>query len=160
MISGFGQQALISIISHLVFIAVAWWALQSVNIDKFLRGNHIFQARLLFILLSIVIGSTVSNFFLDYLLWSQQLPLIFQQNPHLWGLYSIYNHTYTNEITNKHIHENLKEKIILKYRPSYLLKFCFFSVQFSLCVIKRTIVASYTSKKPVSIEMSKSDDNS
>lgn len=78
MISGFGHQALVSIISHLVFIALAWWALQSINIDKILRGSHVFQARVLYILLSIVIGSTVSNFFLDYLLWSQQLPLIFQ----------------------------------------------------------------------------------
>jgi len=78
MVSGFGHQALISIISHLVFIAIAWWALQSINYEKLLRGNHVFQARVLFILLSIVIGSTVSNFFLDYLLWSQQLPMIFQ----------------------------------------------------------------------------------
>lgn len=78
MISGFGDQALISIISHLAFIALAWWALQSINYEKFIRGSHVFQARLLFILLSIVIGSTVSNFFLDYLLWSQQLPMIFQ----------------------------------------------------------------------------------
>ncbi|MFE8701831.1 DUF1146 family protein [Cytobacillus sp. FJAT-54145] len=78
MISGFGQQAMLSIISHLIFITLAWWALQSLNYEKFLRANHIFQARVLFIMLSIVIGSTVSNFFLDYLLWSQQLPLIFQ----------------------------------------------------------------------------------
>lgn len=78
MISGFGDQALISIISHLIFIAIAWWALQSIHFEKLLRGNHVFQARVLFILLSIFIGSTVSNFFLDYLLWSQQLPMLFQ----------------------------------------------------------------------------------
>jgi uncharacterized integral membrane protein (TIGR02327 family) len=77
MISGFGHQALISIVSHLIFIAIAWWALQSLNFEKLIRGNHVFQARILFVLLSIVIGSIVSNFFLDYLLWSQQLPLIF-----------------------------------------------------------------------------------
>lgn len=77
MISGFGHQALISIVSHLIFIAIAWWALQSLNFEKLIRGNHVFQARVLFVLLSIVIGSIVSNFFLDYLLWSQQLPLIF-----------------------------------------------------------------------------------
>ncbi|WP_102273635.1 DUF1146 family protein [Cytobacillus massiliigabonensis] len=78
MISGFGQQALISIISHLAFIALAWWALQALRIDQILKPNHVFQARVLYILLSIVIGSSVSNFFLDYLLWSQQLPLIMQ----------------------------------------------------------------------------------
>ncbi|GKU83662.1 DUF1146 family protein [Niallia sp. NCCP-28] len=78
MISDFGQQALLSIIAHIVFIALAWWALQSLNFDKFLRANKVFQARVLYVLLSIIIGSIVSNFFLDYLNWSQQLPLIMQ----------------------------------------------------------------------------------
>ncbi|MBB6447197.1 putative integral membrane protein (TIGR02327 family) [Bacillus benzoevorans] len=66
-----------SIISHLVFIALAWWALQAVNFEKFLRPNRVFQARILLILLSIIVGSLVSNFFLDYLFWSQQLPQVF-----------------------------------------------------------------------------------
>jgi uncharacterized integral membrane protein (TIGR02327 family) len=78
MISGIGHQALVSILSHLVFIALAWWALQSLQFEKLLRANHVFQARVLYIMLSIALGSIVSNFFLDYLLWSQQLPLIFQ----------------------------------------------------------------------------------
>jgi len=78
MIDDFGQVALLSIFSHLVFIALAWWALQSVRLDKLIKANHVFQARLLYILLAIIIGSLVSNFFLDYLQWSRQLPLILQ----------------------------------------------------------------------------------
>lgn len=78
MVNDFGQQALLSICSHIVFIAIAWWALQAVNLDKLLRANRVFQARLLYILLAIVIGSSVSNFFLDYLQWSKQLPLMLQ----------------------------------------------------------------------------------
>lgn len=78
ILAGYGQQALLSIISHLAFIALAWWALQSLNFEKLLRANRVFQARLLYILLSIAIGSIVSNFFLDYLLWSQQLPFIME----------------------------------------------------------------------------------
>ncbi len=78
MVPGFGQQALISIMSHLVFIALAWWALQALRIDQLLRPNRVMQARVLYILLSIAIGASVSNFFLDYLLWSRQLPLILQ----------------------------------------------------------------------------------
>ncbi|KAB2336531.1 DUF1146 domain-containing protein [Cytobacillus depressus] len=78
MIPGFGPQALLSIVSHLVFIAVAWWALQAIRIDQILRPNHVLQARVLYILLSIAIGSSVSNFFLDYLSWSRQLPQIIQ----------------------------------------------------------------------------------
>ncbi|MBS4212642.1 MULTISPECIES: DUF1146 family protein [Neobacillus] len=74
----FGQIALVSILSHLVCIAVSWWALQAIRLDKLLKPNHVFQARLLYILLAIFIGSSVSNFFLDYLQWSRQLPLMFQ----------------------------------------------------------------------------------
>jgi len=78
MLAEYSQMALLSIISHLVFIALAWWALQAVNYEKFIRPNRVAQARALFIILSIFLGTTVSNFFLDYLLWSQQLPLLFR----------------------------------------------------------------------------------
>ncbi|WP_071393306.1 DUF1146 family protein [Bacillus tuaregi] len=78
MLTSYGPQAILSIISHLVFIALAWWALMAINFEKFLRPNRVFQARLLYILLSIAIGSIVSNFFLDYLAWSQQLPLLLE----------------------------------------------------------------------------------
>jgi uncharacterized integral membrane protein (TIGR02327 family) len=74
----FGQIALVSILSHLIFIAIAWYALQAIRLEKLLKPNHVFQARLLYILLAIFIGSSVSNFFLDYLQWSKQLPLIMQ----------------------------------------------------------------------------------
>ncbi|WP_312470476.1 DUF1146 family protein [Neobacillus sp.] len=74
----FGQIALVSILSHLLFIAISWWALQAIRLEKLLKANHVFQARLLYILLAIFIGSSVSNFFLDYLQWSRQLPLILQ----------------------------------------------------------------------------------
>ena len=73
-----GQIALVSILSHIIFIALAWYALQAVRLEKLLKPNHVFQARLLYILLAIFIGSSVSNFFLDYLQWSKQLPLIMQ----------------------------------------------------------------------------------
>ncbi|MBO0991556.1 DUF1146 family protein [Bacillus sp. SD088] len=78
MLENLGQQALINIISHLFFIGIAFIALQALHFDKLLRGgNRVFQARLLYVLLTIVIGSTVSNFFLDYLDWSKQLQLLF-----------------------------------------------------------------------------------
>jgi uncharacterized integral membrane protein (TIGR02327 family) len=78
VINDFGQIAVLSILSHLIFIAVSWWALQAIRLDQLLKPNHVFQARLLYILLAIIIGSSVSNFFLDYLQWSRQLPLIMQ----------------------------------------------------------------------------------
>jgi uncharacterized integral membrane protein (TIGR02327 family) len=78
MISAIGPFALTSIISHLAFISLAWWALQALKFDNLLRANRVLQARVLYILTSIALGSTISNFFLDYLQWSQQLPLILQ----------------------------------------------------------------------------------
>ncbi|KIL49778.1 membrane protein [Jeotgalibacillus soli] len=72
----FGQQALLSMLIHLVFIALSFWALQALRIDKALKPNRVMQARVLLILLSIAIGSSVANFFLSYSTWSQQLPLL------------------------------------------------------------------------------------
>ncbi|MBA2874495.1 DUF1146 family protein [Thermaerobacillus caldiproteolyticus] len=77
MLPSLGQQALVSIMAHLVFIALTWWTLQGVHIEKILKPNRVFQARLFYILLTIAIGSTVGNFFLDYLSWAKQLPFIF-----------------------------------------------------------------------------------
>lgn len=73
----YGVYSLLGIVSNLIFIALAWWALQSLNFEKFLRKNRVGQARMLYILLAIVIGSIVSDFFLNYLTWSQQIPYLF-----------------------------------------------------------------------------------
>ncbi|MBS4200689.1 DUF1146 family protein [Bacillus sp. FJAT-49732] len=77
MLENLGQQALINLISHLFFIGITFYALQALNFEKLLRKNRVFQARLLYIVVTIVIGSAVSNFFLDYLYWSRQLQLLF-----------------------------------------------------------------------------------
>ena len=79
MFSVFGQQAILSMIVHLCFITVTWWALQALNFDQLLRSNKVLQARILFILLTIAIGSAVSNFFLDYLGFANQLPYMFDE---------------------------------------------------------------------------------
>lgn len=80
MFSTFGGQALVGIIAHLFFIAVTWWALQALNFDKLLRSNSVIKARVLYILLTIAIGSIVSDFFLDYLGYANQLPYLFSGN--------------------------------------------------------------------------------
>ncbi|MGX1262549.1 putative integral membrane protein (TIGR02327 family) [Rossellomorea marisflavi] len=74
----FGQQALISMLIHLAVFAVTFWALQSIQLDKLLKKNRVAQGRLLYILLTIAIGSAVSRFLLDYYLWTQQLPTLFE----------------------------------------------------------------------------------
>ncbi|WP_374722693.1 DUF1146 family protein [Peribacillus tepidiphilus] len=79
MFANLGQQAMFGIVSHLFFIGITWWALQALNFDKLLRPNRVMQARILYILLTVAIGSAVSGFFLDYISWSNQLPFIFNQ---------------------------------------------------------------------------------
>ncbi|MBY6271879.1 MAG: hypothetical protein C6P37_07480 [Caldibacillus debilis] len=78
MFNNFGAMAILQIVANLVFIGLAWWALQALNYEKFLRKNRTIQARLLFIFLAIIIGSLTAQFFLDYLSWSQQIPYIYE----------------------------------------------------------------------------------
>jgi uncharacterized integral membrane protein (TIGR02327 family) len=73
----YSQIALISMVVNLAFMIVSWWALQALNIEKLIKPGKVIQVRLLLILLTIAIGSMVSSFFLDYFLWSQQLPMLF-----------------------------------------------------------------------------------
>ncbi|OMP66597.1 DUF1146 family protein [Domibacillus epiphyticus] len=76
MIESFGQEALVSMLMSLLFIGLSFWALQAIRFEKLLRKNQVVRARLLYVLLSTAIGSAVSNFFLDYMLWSRQLPML------------------------------------------------------------------------------------
>ncbi|WP_409296054.1 DUF1146 family protein [Peribacillus sp. SCS-26] len=73
-----GQQALLGITIHLFCFAVVWWALQALNFEKMLRAGRVLQARVLYILLTIAIGSAAADFLLNYLFWSNQLPSIIE----------------------------------------------------------------------------------
>lgn len=78
LIGGIGPQALLAMVSHLIFIVITWYALQGFQVEKLMKPNRVVQARIMLILLTITIASTVSNFFLDYLFWSQRIPSLFQ----------------------------------------------------------------------------------
>lgn len=71
------EQPIMIIISHLLFIVITFWALQAIQYEKWLKKNHVMQARLLFVLLSVAIGYTVSKFLLEYLAASKQLVNLF-----------------------------------------------------------------------------------
>lgn len=77
MLFNYSLYSIFGIVTNLVFIGLAWWALQALDFEKFLRKNRVGQARMLYILLAIAIGTVVSDFFLNYFDWSQQLPFIF-----------------------------------------------------------------------------------
>lgn len=69
-----GQIAMISILSHLVFIYLTWRIIVvTVNIDPLIRKGRVKEARILVLFITIVIGSGVSRFFLEILQWSQDL---------------------------------------------------------------------------------------
>ncbi|MCS1381307.1 DUF1146 family protein [Lysinibacillus sphaericus] len=72
-----GQEALMGILSHLFFIAITFYALQAFMLEKLFKKNKVFQIQLIYILLSIAIGTTVSNFFLQVSSWSGKLPYLF-----------------------------------------------------------------------------------
>ncbi|GAB6431384.1 MULTISPECIES: DUF1146 family protein [Bacillus] len=68
-----GQQALIAIVSHLLFITITWWALQGIHIERLMKPGKVMQTRVLLVLITIALGTSVSNFFLDYLGYSKSL---------------------------------------------------------------------------------------
>ena len=70
-------QPLLAIVSHIFFIAVAFYALQALMPEKIIKKNRVIQAQILFILLSIAIGWAVSNFFLEISYWSGRIPKLF-----------------------------------------------------------------------------------
>jgi len=73
-----GQVAMISIISHIVFIYVTWRLIvAAVNVDPLFHKGKVKEARMLILFLTIVIGTGVSRFFLDILRWSQDLIYLF-----------------------------------------------------------------------------------
>ena len=71
-----GQVALMSIISHIIFIYITWRLIQTINFEPLIRKGKGTEARILILFLTIVIGTGVSRFFLEFLQWSQDLNLL------------------------------------------------------------------------------------
>ncbi|GEK90405.1 DUF1146 family protein [Alkalibacterium kapii] len=71
------MQSLINLVSHVFFIFVAFWSMQALKTDVSIKKNHIPQARTLYIVVSIAIGYTVSNFFIDFILSLQNIFFLF-----------------------------------------------------------------------------------
>ncbi|EOH98875.1 hypothetical protein UAY_02144 [Enterococcus moraviensis ATCC BAA-383] len=72
----FGLDAVIRIICHMMFIYVSFWAMQSIRIEQFFKAHQTSQVRLLIVLFSIVIGYTVSSFFLEFLALCRNLFIV------------------------------------------------------------------------------------
>ncbi|TXL66639.1 DUF1146 domain-containing protein [Cerasibacillus terrae] len=72
-----GQTAIISMISHLIFIFLTWKAMQSVKFDPLIRKGKALEARIFLLFIAIAIGAGVSRFFLEFLQWSSDLTFLF-----------------------------------------------------------------------------------
>lgn len=72
-----GYFSIIGMLSHVIFIYIAWTALQGINVEPFARKNKITEARIILIFIAIVIGTGVSRFVLDIIQWSQDLIYLF-----------------------------------------------------------------------------------
>lgn len=72
-----GVQSLITLMSHVFFVCLTFWALQSLRTDKWFRKYSNTQARLLYVLISVAVGYTVSSFFMEFVLHSQNLMHLF-----------------------------------------------------------------------------------
>lgn len=72
-----GLQSLITIVSHMFFILLSFWAFKGIRIENLIKKNNIAQARVLYLFVSITVGYTVSTFFMDLILNSQNLIFLF-----------------------------------------------------------------------------------
>lgn len=72
-----GIFSVIGLVSHIFFIAITWRLMLAVNFDVMIRKNRVGEARLLLVFLTIAIGTLVSNFVLDIIRWTLDIPLLF-----------------------------------------------------------------------------------
>lgn len=72
-----GQEALISILSHIVCIILTWKVMLAINFEPIIRKGREVETRVFLLFIAIVIGSGVSRFLLDILKWSQDLIFLF-----------------------------------------------------------------------------------
>lgn len=72
-----GQTALVSILSHLIFIYLTWRLMLKMNFDPIVRKGHQSEGRIFLLFLAIVIGTGVSRFVLEILQWSRDLTYLF-----------------------------------------------------------------------------------
>ena len=66
-------QSLITLFSHLFFIGLSYWAVQSVRAEHLFKKNASQQVRIFLLLLAVGIGYTVSSFFMEFMTYSQNL---------------------------------------------------------------------------------------
>ncbi|MFD1362037.1 DUF1146 family protein [Lentibacillus salinarum] len=77
MFSSIGLTAIVSMVSHLIFIYITWRVMTTINFDPLIRKGRETEARVLIVFITIFIGTGVSRFFLEFIQWSQDLMYLF-----------------------------------------------------------------------------------
>lgn len=56
---------------YIFTVPIVVWALESLNIDRFFKKNHVFQIRVFYLLLTLSFSYLCVNFFYDFFLSSK-----------------------------------------------------------------------------------------
>lgn len=73
LVQVYGIDVIIRICSHLAFIYLTFWSLKALRLEVFFQSLQTPQIRTIILLLSISIGYTASNFFLELIVLSKNL---------------------------------------------------------------------------------------
>ena len=65
MTQTFGINAVLTIMSHLVFILITWRSLIALKFDNFLKANRVRESQVLLFFIAVAIGYLVSSCFLS-----------------------------------------------------------------------------------------------
>ena len=57
-----GQFAIVHLILHVLCICIAYWALNSLKLDQFLKKGYATQVQVCLMFLAVLLGTAVSNF--------------------------------------------------------------------------------------------------
>lgn len=71
------MDAVIAIVVNLMFIAMTWWVLGGIPIERIFYKGRTAQTQLFTIFLTIIIASTVSDFVLKYIGYASDLRYLF-----------------------------------------------------------------------------------
>lgn len=69
----YGIDIIIRLVTHFIFIYLAFWSLNALRLETLFKADHIPQVRMLLTLLSIGIGYLASTFILELIVLSKNL---------------------------------------------------------------------------------------
>lgn len=73
-----GSQAVVTIISHVGFIVISFYGLQSLRLEQLFKSNHIRQIQIVLMFTAIIMGYLVSQFFLEIIAQARNIIFLVQ----------------------------------------------------------------------------------